>query len=99
MVPAPRLLAAAALACAGALEVPRRRVLAGAPSLAAPLLAPGAAVAGPLRGAYAFPEMGIGAWAWGDSLFWGYDPRKDDELREVFDFVAARKDGFVVCLT
>ncbi|KAH8051053.1 oxidoreductase [Aureococcus anophagefferens] len=39
--------------------------------------------------------MGIGAWAWGDSLFWGYDPRKDDELREVFDFVAARKDGFV----
>ena len=95
MVPAPRLLAAAALACAGALEVPRRRVLAGAPSLAAPLLAPGAAVAGPLRGAYAFPEMGIGAWAWGDSLFWGYDPRKDDELREVFDFVAARKDGFV----
>lgn len=32
------------------------------------------------------PRIGIGAWAWGDSLFWQYDPAKDEELREVFDF-------------
>ena len=36
-------------------------------------------------------KMGIGAWAWGDSIFWGYDPRQDNELDEVFSFVAARK--------
>ena len=43
----------------------------------------------------ALPKMGIGAWAWGDSLFWGYDPKEDEELEKVFSFVAARKDGFV----
>ena len=32
------------------------------------------------------PRVGIGAWAWGDSLFWQYDSSKDEELREVFDF-------------
>ena len=32
------------------------------------------------------PRVGIGAWAWGDSLFWKYDPANDEELREVFDF-------------
>ena len=32
------------------------------------------------------PRIGIGAWAWGDSLFWKYDPANDAELREVFDF-------------
>lgn len=32
------------------------------------------------------PRVGIGAWAWGDSLFWQYDSFKDEELREVFDF-------------
>ena len=40
-------------------------------------------------------DRGIGAWAWGDSLFWGYDPKEDEELEKVFSFVAARKDGFV----
>jgi Aldo/keto reductase family len=32
------------------------------------------------------PRMGLGAWAWGDSLFWGYNAKNDDELRKVFDF-------------
>ena len=32
------------------------------------------------------PRVGIGAWAWGDSVFWKYDPKNDEELREVFDY-------------
>ena len=32
------------------------------------------------------PRVGIGAWAWGDSVFWKYDPKNDAELREVFDY-------------
>lgn len=32
------------------------------------------------------PPMGLGAWAWGDSLFWGYDQKNDEELRKVFDY-------------
>jgi pyridoxine 4-dehydrogenase len=30
--------------------------------------------------------MGLGAWAWGDSLFWGYNPKEDEELHRVFDY-------------
>jgi len=37
------------------------------------------------------PEMGLGAWAWGDSFFWGYNPKEDDELRRVFDFAVEQK--------
>ena len=55
--------------------------------------APALAAAAPAK--LVLPKMGIGAWAWGDSIFWGYDPRQDSELDEVFSFVAARKDGFV----
>jgi pyridoxine 4-dehydrogenase len=32
------------------------------------------------------PRLGLGAWAWGDTLFWGYDEKKDGELQEVFDY-------------
>ena len=32
------------------------------------------------------PRLGLGAWAWGDTLFWGYDQKKDGELAEVFDY-------------
>jgi pyridoxine 4-dehydrogenase len=35
------------------------------------------------------PAMGLGAWAWGDSLFWGYDPKEDKELHKVFDYAVA----------
>lgn len=40
------------------------------------------------------PKIGLGAWAWGDSLFWGYDAKKDDELREVFDYALERDLAF-----
>ena len=35
------------------------------------------------------PNFGVGAWAWGDRLFWGYDEKQDLELREggVIDLV------------
>jgi len=33
------------------------------------------------------PPIGLGCWAWGDSLFWGYNPSQDKDLNEVFDYV------------
>ena len=42
----------------------------------------------------ALPSIGIGAWAWGDSLFWGYDKKNDDELQELFDYYAATPNAF-----
>ena len=41
------------------------------------------------------PRVGIGAWAWGDSLFWQYDPSKDEELHEVFDFSIDQGVGLI----
>jgi pyridoxine 4-dehydrogenase len=32
------------------------------------------------------PPMGLGCWAWGDSLFWGYNPKNDGDLKTVFDY-------------
>lgn len=29
--------------------------------------------------------MGAGTWAWGNQFLWGYDPAKDQELRDTFD--------------
>ena len=39
-----------------------------------------------LAGSIQLPELGLGAWAWGDSLFWGYDKKNDGELEKVFDY-------------
>ena len=62
---------------------------------AASVLAPGAATAAagaattataaasPLK----LPSFGVGAWAWGDSLFWKYEKKEDAALRDVFDYV------------
>ena len=33
------------------------------------------------------PPIGLGCWAWGDSLFWGYNPSQDKDLKEVFKYV------------
>lgn len=44
-----------------------------------------------LRGSIDLPPIGLGAWAWGDSLFWGYNPKNDGDLAEVFDY-AIKKD-------
>ena len=34
--------------------------------------------------------MGMGCWAWGDSLFWGYDPKQDKDLEEVFNYAISK---------
>ncbi|EOD08714.1 hypothetical protein EMIHUDRAFT_419848 [Emiliania huxleyi CCMP1516] len=39
--------------------------------------------------------MGIGAWAWGDSLFWKYDAKFDFELEELFEYYASQPDAFL----
>mmetsp|Transcript_23645 Transcript_23645/g.65619 ORF Transcript_23645/g.65619 Transcript_23645/m.65619 type:complete len:431 (-) Transcript_23645:247-1539(-) len=33
------------------------------------------------------PPIGLGCWAWGDSIFWGYNPSQDKDLKEVFNYV------------
>jgi pyridoxine 4-dehydrogenase len=35
------------------------------------------------------PAMGMGAWAWGDSLFWGYSAANDNELQKTFDYAVS----------
>lgn len=42
------------------------------------------------------PPIGLGCWSWGDSLFWGYDPRNDEDLREVFRYASSRGKGPVL---
>lgn len=42
------------------------------------------------------PPMGLGAWAWGDSVFWKYDPKEDDELRRVFDYAISHSPSPVL---
>eukprot|EP00984_Skeletonema_dohrnii_P029277 scaffold19743_cov100-Skeletonema_dohrnii-CCMP3373.AAC.1 len=37
------------------------------------------------------PPIGLGAWSWGDSLFWGYDKKNDDELKNVFQYALDNK--------
>ena len=45
----------------------------------------------PIRNGKALlPKMGVGAWAWGDSLFWGYNKKEDEELEEVRRGASAR---------
>lgn len=36
------------------------------------------------------PPIGLGCWAWGDALFWGYNPSQDNDLNEVFDYVISQ---------
>lgn len=36
------------------------------------------------------PPIGLGCWAWGDALFWGYNPSQDKDLKEVFDYVVTQ---------
>lgn len=64
-------------------KMSRRDLLAAAPAAVAPVMpgAPAQAAAKALQ----VPNFGVGAWAWGDRLFWGYDEKQDLELREGFD--------------
>lgn len=70
-------------------KMSRRDLLAAAPAAVAPVPAPAqaaqAAQARPQRLALQVPNFGVGAWAWGDRLFWGYNEKQDQELREGFD--------------
>ena len=40
------------------------------------------------------PPMGLGAWAWGDSVFWGYNPKQDNDLQQVFDYALSKELAF-----
>jgi len=69
-------------ASAAALNVNRRDALKGTTASVAQIALPTASLAqvalpavaaGPEK--LALPKMGIGAWAWGDSLFWGSSQR------------------------
>ena len=66
-----------------------------APGLWLPSLLPAGASSVVTRGgSIDLPPMGLGAWAWGDPIFWGYNPSQDEELRRVFDYaVANSKSG------
>ena len=46
------------------------------------------------RGKATLPAMGLGAWAWGDALFWGYRPSEDKELEQVFRYAVEKGAGF-----
>lgn len=40
------------------------------------------------------PPIGLGAWAWGDSIFWGYNPKQDNDLKEVFNYAVSKDCAF-----
>lgn len=44
--------------------------------------------------AFALPPIGVGAWAWGDAVFWGYDKKNDDELKDVFEYALNKNLAF-----
>lgn len=47
----------------------------------------GATTTRTLSGGLQISSLGIGTWAWGDQLYWRYDPIRDDEgLRETFNY-------------
>ena len=97
MKPALPALLLGLLASTAALNVNRRDALKGTTASVAQIALPTASLAqvalpavaaGPEK--LALPKMGIGAWAWGDTLFWGYDAKKDDELSDVFDYAVSK---------
>jgi pyridoxine 4-dehydrogenase len=38
--------------------------------------------------------MGIGTWAWGNQLLWGYEEQMDEELQRVFNFAISKGINF-----
>lgn len=38
--------------------------------------------------------LGVGAWAWGDTVFWGYSEAMDKELQEVNGWEGGRGRGW-----
>ena len=41
---------------------------------------------GPLK----VSPMGLGTWAWGNQLLWGYDKSMDPELQQLFNLVVSK---------
>lgn len=68
------LVSGAATAAGGLLVIP------SSPAQAADNIAP----------SIKLPSMGLGAWAWGDSVFWKYDKKEDVELHKVFDYAVEK---------
>ncbi|CAK9106247.1 Uncharacterized oxidoreductase At1g06690, partial [Durusdinium trenchii] len=65
-------------------HVSRRELLSAAP-VAAPLLGLSTTADAQTAARLQVPSFGVGAWAWGDRLFWGYDEKQDLEIRAGFD--------------
>ena len=38
------------------------------------------------------PPIGLGCWSWGDSLFWGYNPKNDANLQDVFNYATSSRN-------
>ena len=66
----------------------------GAGLATAPSLVNAAADGGMLKGAIDLPPLGLGTWAWGDSIFWKYDKKDDADLRDVFNYAISKDVGF-----
>jgi pyridoxine 4-dehydrogenase len=49
-----------------------------------------AAAAAAYPSPFKLPPMGMGCWAWGDSFFWGYNPKEDQDLHDVFDYAVSK---------
>ncbi|MFN7677735.1 MAG: aldo/keto reductase, partial [Cyanobacteriota bacterium] len=39
--------------------------------------------------AHPSPPIGVGTWAWGNQLLWGYDPKQDGALQATFQRAVA----------
>lgn len=59
-------------------------------SLWIPGTAANAQTASSSSSAIKLPPIGLGCWAWGDSLFWGYNSKQDGDLQEVFDYAVSK---------
>lgn len=71
-------------AAASGLLLPKESILRPSPARASSLV----------RAPLTLPSIGLGAWAWGDTLFWQYDSKKDDELQSVFDYAVSKGVNF-----
>ena len=94
--------------CVDALSLPnanRRDFLATSASyvLASPIPPSSASETGALQqlattSKLQLPPIGLGAWAWGDSIFWKYDPRNDEDLKQVFEYALSQVgDALLYC--
>jgi pyridoxine 4-dehydrogenase len=82
--------------CSALTQQPKNRrdfIVESVASASFPFLPKGAGAIQPSR-PISLPPIGLGAWAWGDSLFWGYDKKNDNDLKEVFQYALEKKLAF-----